>query len=100
MGNRLQAVASTLSTWIGRVEAVFAEFDFVGHQLSGSGSAYFGVLPQRAAGPAAGVDPQNAAVGSFTLHAVAARFRDFARRTAVEITEVRIKLNGRTGRAS
>jgi 4-diphosphocytidyl-2-C-methyl-D-erythritol kinase len=43
MGNRLQAAAAVLSTWIGRVQAVFSELDFLGHQLSGSGSAYFGV---------------------------------------------------------
>jgi 4-diphosphocytidyl-2-C-methyl-D-erythritol kinase len=43
MSNRLQAAAAVLSTWIGRVQAAFAELDFLGHQLSGSGSAYFGV---------------------------------------------------------
>jgi 4-diphosphocytidyl-2-C-methyl-D-erythritol kinase len=43
MGNRLQAAAAVLSTWIGRVEAEFAALDCLGHQLSGSGSAYFGV---------------------------------------------------------
>ena len=43
MGNRLQAAAAVLSTWIGRVQSEFAELDFLGHQLSGSGSAYFGV---------------------------------------------------------
>ena len=43
MGNRLQAAAASLSPWIDRVRAVFAELDFLGHQLSGSGSAYFGV---------------------------------------------------------
>ena len=32
-----------LSTWIGRMQAAFAELDFLGHQLSGSGSAYFGI---------------------------------------------------------
>jgi 4-diphosphocytidyl-2-C-methyl-D-erythritol kinase len=43
MGNRLQAAAAALSPWIDRVSAAFAELDFLGHQLSGSGSAYFGV---------------------------------------------------------
>jgi len=43
MGNWLQAAAAVLSTWIGRVQAAFTELDFLGHQLSGSGSAYFGV---------------------------------------------------------
>jgi 4-diphosphocytidyl-2-C-methyl-D-erythritol kinase len=43
MGNRLQAAAATLSPWIERVRAVCAQLDFLGHQLSGSGTAYFGV---------------------------------------------------------
>jgi 4-diphosphocytidyl-2-C-methyl-D-erythritol kinase len=43
MGNRLQVAAAALSGWIGEVQAAFAGLDFVGHQLSGSGSAYFGV---------------------------------------------------------
>lgn len=43
MFNRLQAAATRLAEWIGRVEAAFSRLDFVGHQLSGSGSAYFGV---------------------------------------------------------
>ena len=43
MGNRLQAAAAVLSPWIDRVQAAFAELDFLGHQLSGSGSAYFGI---------------------------------------------------------
>ncbi len=43
MGNRLQTAAAGLSPWIDRVRAAFTEFDFLGHQLSGSGSAYFGI---------------------------------------------------------
>jgi len=43
MGNRLQAAAVTLSPWIERIEQAFDELDFLGHQLSGSGSAYFGI---------------------------------------------------------
>jgi 4-diphosphocytidyl-2-C-methyl-D-erythritol kinase len=43
MRNALQHAASSLSPWVDRLRAVFDEFDFVGHQLSGSGSAYFGV---------------------------------------------------------
>jgi 4-diphosphocytidyl-2-C-methyl-D-erythritol kinase len=43
MYNRLQAAATRLSEWVGHVQAAFAGLDFVGHQLSGSGSAYFGI---------------------------------------------------------
>jgi 4-diphosphocytidyl-2-C-methyl-D-erythritol kinase len=43
MHNRLQAAASLLSPWVDKLHRVFAEFDFVAHQLSGSGSAYFGI---------------------------------------------------------
>lgn len=43
MSNRLQAAADALSPWIGRVRTAFAALDFLGHQLSGSGAAYFGV---------------------------------------------------------
>jgi 4-diphosphocytidyl-2-C-methyl-D-erythritol kinase len=43
MGNRLQAAAAGLSPWIDRVRTAFAELDFLSHQLSGSGSAYFGI---------------------------------------------------------
>jgi 4-diphosphocytidyl-2-C-methyl-D-erythritol kinase len=50
MGNRLQAAAVVLSSWIDRVQSEFAGLDFLGHQLSGSGTAYFGVCrhPQHA----------------------------------------------------
>lgn len=43
MHNRLQAAASTLSPWIEQLQWIFEQFDCLGHQLSGSGSAYFGV---------------------------------------------------------
>jgi 4-diphosphocytidyl-2-C-methyl-D-erythritol kinase len=43
MQNRLQKAASSLSPWVDKLRMVFDQFDFVGHQLSGSGSAYFGV---------------------------------------------------------
>jgi 4-diphosphocytidyl-2-C-methyl-D-erythritol kinase len=43
MHNRLQAAASILSPSVEKLRGVFAEFDFVAHQLTGSGSAYFGL---------------------------------------------------------
>jgi 4-diphosphocytidyl-2-C-methyl-D-erythritol kinase len=43
MHNRLQAAASLLSPCVEKLRRVFAEFDFVAHQLTGSGSAYFGI---------------------------------------------------------
>lgn len=41
--NRLEAPASTLSPWIGRLRRWFDRWDFVGHQMTGSGSSYFGL---------------------------------------------------------
>ncbi|MBI2824532.1 MAG: 4-(cytidine 5'-diphospho)-2-C-methyl-D-erythritol kinase [Planctomycetia bacterium] len=41
--NRLEAAAATLSPWIERLRGAFARFDFLGHQMTGSGSAYFGL---------------------------------------------------------
>jgi 4-diphosphocytidyl-2-C-methyl-D-erythritol kinase len=41
--NRLQAAAAALSPWVARLREVFNALDCWGHQLSGSGSAYFGV---------------------------------------------------------
>lgn len=41
--NRLQAAASLLSSWVERLHRVFSGLDCLGHQLSGSGSAYFGL---------------------------------------------------------
>ncbi len=43
MHNRLQTAASLLSPCVEQLRRVFAEFDFVAHQLTGSGSAYFGI---------------------------------------------------------
>jgi 4-diphosphocytidyl-2-C-methyl-D-erythritol kinase len=43
MHNRLQAAASILSPCVEKLRRVFAEFDFIAHQLTGSGSAYFGI---------------------------------------------------------
>jgi len=43
MTNDLQAAAASLSPWIERIERTFAKLNFVGHQLTGSGTAYFGI---------------------------------------------------------
>ncbi len=43
MINRLEAAAATLAPWIERVRRVFEQLGCLGHQLSGSGSSYFGV---------------------------------------------------------
>jgi 4-diphosphocytidyl-2-C-methyl-D-erythritol kinase len=43
MTNRLEAAAAMLSPWVGRLRSIFAEFDCLAHQLTGSGSAYFGI---------------------------------------------------------
>jgi 4-diphosphocytidyl-2-C-methyl-D-erythritol kinase len=43
MSNSLQAAAASLSNWIEYAERVFAELGFAAHQLTGSGSAYFGI---------------------------------------------------------
>jgi 4-diphosphocytidyl-2-C-methyl-D-erythritol kinase len=43
MRNALQKAASSISPWVDKLRMAFNELDFVGHQLSGSGSAYFGV---------------------------------------------------------
>jgi len=41
--NRLEPAAETLSPWIRRLRAEFDKTDCVGHQMSGSGSCYFGL---------------------------------------------------------
>lgn len=41
--NRLQEPAESLSPWIGRVRRAFEAFDCLGHQMSGSGTSYFGI---------------------------------------------------------
>jgi 4-diphosphocytidyl-2-C-methyl-D-erythritol kinase len=43
MWNGLQAAASSLTEWVDHLRMEFDRLDFIGHQLSGSGSAYFGV---------------------------------------------------------
>jgi 4-diphosphocytidyl-2-C-methyl-D-erythritol kinase len=45
--NRLEAAAAALCPWVRRARALFDQFDFLAHQLSGSGSAYFGVCRHR-----------------------------------------------------
>jgi 4-diphosphocytidyl-2-C-methyl-D-erythritol kinase len=41
--NRLQSAAAGLTPWINRVGSALARLDCLAHQLSGSGSAYFGI---------------------------------------------------------
>ncbi len=41
--NRLQPAAETLSPWIERLRREFSQQDCLGHGMSGSGSAYFGL---------------------------------------------------------
>lgn len=43
MFNRLQPAAAEVSPWIGRLKAEFDRIDVLGHQMSGSGSSYFGL---------------------------------------------------------
>jgi 4-diphosphocytidyl-2-C-methyl-D-erythritol kinase len=43
MRNRLQAAAAVLSPWVERLATIFDKLDCLAHQLSGSGSSYFGV---------------------------------------------------------
>jgi 4-diphosphocytidyl-2-C-methyl-D-erythritol kinase len=41
--NQLEPAARKLSPWIDRTRDMFDQLDFLGHQMSGSGSSYFGV---------------------------------------------------------
>ncbi|MHB1033129.1 MAG: 4-(cytidine 5'-diphospho)-2-C-methyl-D-erythritol kinase [Pirellulales bacterium] len=41
--NRLQPVAESLSPWIERLKDEFNDLDCLGHQMSGSGTCYFGL---------------------------------------------------------
>jgi 4-diphosphocytidyl-2-C-methyl-D-erythritol kinase len=41
--NRLQPAAEALSSWIGRLREEFSRLDCAGHQMSGSGTSYFGL---------------------------------------------------------
>jgi 4-diphosphocytidyl-2-C-methyl-D-erythritol kinase len=43
MFNRLEAAAESLSPWIGRLREAFAGEGCWAHQMSGSGSSYFGI---------------------------------------------------------
>jgi 4-diphosphocytidyl-2-C-methyl-D-erythritol kinase len=43
MTNRLEAAAATLSPWVARLRDSFAKLDCLAHQLTGSGSVYFGI---------------------------------------------------------
>jgi 4-diphosphocytidyl-2-C-methyl-D-erythritol kinase len=41
--NRLEPAATRLSSWIARLQRLFQQSDCLGHGMSGSGSAYFGL---------------------------------------------------------
>ena len=41
--NRLQEPAARLTPWIGRLRDEMARHDTLGHQMTGSGSSYFGL---------------------------------------------------------
>ncbi len=41
--NRLEPVAARLTPWITRLRSVFDRLDCLGHQMSGSGTSYFGI---------------------------------------------------------
>jgi 4-diphosphocytidyl-2-C-methyl-D-erythritol kinase len=41
--NRLQAAAASLCEWIDRLQFEFSHVDCLGHQMSGSGTSYFGL---------------------------------------------------------
>jgi 4-diphosphocytidyl-2-C-methyl-D-erythritol kinase len=41
--NQLEPAARKLSPWIDRLRDAFDQLDFLGHQMSGSGTSYFGV---------------------------------------------------------
>lgn len=43
MTNRLQRAAERMTPWINRVRGVLDRLDCLGHQMSGSGTSYFGV---------------------------------------------------------
>lgn len=44
MSNRLQVTAEQLSPWVKRLASEFARLPSIGHQMTGSGSAYFGIF--------------------------------------------------------
>ena len=41
--NRLEEAAAGISPWVARLRQEFNKLDFLGHQMTGSGSAYFGI---------------------------------------------------------
>jgi len=43
MFNRLHSAAAELSPWISRLQGAFSRLDCLGHQMSGSGTCYFGL---------------------------------------------------------
>jgi 4-diphosphocytidyl-2-C-methyl-D-erythritol kinase len=45
--NRLQTTACQLSHWLPQIEDEFSRAPFVAHQMSGSGSTYFGICRTR-----------------------------------------------------
>jgi 4-diphosphocytidyl-2-C-methyl-D-erythritol kinase len=45
--NRLEEAAAASSPWIDRLRHEFNKLDFLGHQMTGSGSGYFGVCRDR-----------------------------------------------------
>jgi 4-diphosphocytidyl-2-C-methyl-D-erythritol kinase len=45
--NRLQETAEQLCPWIGRLRSVFDQVNLLGHQMSGSGTSYFGICRHR-----------------------------------------------------
>ena len=45
--NALQQAAEELSPWISRLRSEFAKSDVLGHQMSGSGTSYFGICRHR-----------------------------------------------------
>ena len=47
MFNRLERAAESLCPWIGKMRKAFSETTALGHQLTGSGSTYFGLFTNR-----------------------------------------------------
>ena len=47
MFNRLQRPATQLAPWLLRIQQVFERTDVLGHQMSGSGTSYFGLCRHR-----------------------------------------------------
>jgi 4-diphosphocytidyl-2-C-methyl-D-erythritol kinase len=45
--NRLEEAAAAISPWIDRLRHEFNKLDFLGHQMTGSGSGYFGICRDR-----------------------------------------------------